>query len=390
VTAATPRVGINLLWLVPGVVGGSEISSVTTLQALADAPATDLQHVLFALKPFVEQYPELAGGFETHAIGLSGALKGARVGVEQTWLPAQARRLGVDLIHHMGGTATLIGGPPSVLSIHDLQPFDLPANFHPAKRAWLSLAVPRSVRRSRLVLTPSEWVRGTVVDRFGVSPDRVRSVPHGLPELDRGTPEGELRRRYDLRGDVVLYPTITYPHKDHVTLVQAFARAAHERNATLVLTGGEGGAEHDVSEAIASSGVVERIRRTGPVPRADVVGMVDLAAVVAVPSRYEGFGIPVLEAMARGVAVVASDATALPEVVGEGGVIVAAGDVDAWADVLGELLDDPARRAELGEAGRRRAAELSPRANLDATLAAHRDALGLAPDPASRPVTDDR
>jgi glycosyltransferase involved in cell wall biosynthesis len=390
VTTAPPRVGINLLWLVPGVVGGSEISSVTTLQALADAPPGDLEHVLFVLEPFVAQYPQLADAFETHSVGLSGALKGARVGIEQSWLPARARRLGIDAMHHMGGTSTLIGGPPSVVSIHDLQPFDLPANFNPVKRAWLSLAVPRSVRRSRLVLTPSEWVRGTVIDRFGVDPDRVRSVPHGLPELDRGTPEDELRRRYDLRGDVVLYPTITYPHKDHVTLVRAFSRAAHGRDATLVLTGRPAGAEDDVEQAIAASGAAQRIRRTGSIPRADVAGLVDFAAVVAVPSLYEGFGLPVLEAMARGAAVVVSDATALPEVVGDGGVIVAAGDVDAWAAVLSDLLDEPLRRTALGEAGRRRAADFSPRSNLASTLAAHRDVLGRGPDPSSRPATGDK
>lgn len=372
----TRRVGINLLWLVPGVVGGSEVSTVTTLRALmADRPA-DLDHVLFVLDPFAETYPDIVAAFETHAMGLSGALKGARVGIEQTWLPAQARRLGLAALHHLGGTSTLVGGPSSVVSIHDLQPFDLPENFHPAKRAWLRVAVPRSVRRSRVVLTPSEWVRQTVVDRFDVDPHRVRSVPHGLPELDDGTDASTLRERYDLRGDVVLYPTITYPHKDHVTLVRAFARAARGRDTTLVLTGGEAGAEADVRAAIAASGVADRVRRTAAVPRADVVGLVDMASVVAVPSRYEGFGIPALEAMARGRAVVVSDAGALPEVVGEGGVVVPAGDVDAWASELAALLDDPARRGSIGVAGRQRATAFSPAANLAGTLDAHREAAG--------------
>jgi glycosyltransferase involved in cell wall biosynthesis len=378
----TARIGINLLWLVPGVVGGSEVSTVTTLRALASDRPRDLDHMLFVLEPFVSAHPDLAAAFDTRVVRLSGALKGARVGIEQTWLPVQARRLGLDAIHHLGGTSTLVGGPPSVLSIHDLQPFDLPDNFHPAKRAWLRAAVPRSVARSRLVLTPSEWVRRTVIERFDVAPDRVRSVPHGLPGLDDGTAEAELRRRYDLHGDVVLYPTITYPHKDHVTLVRAFAQAAPGRDTTLVLTGGEGGAEADVQSSIRSSGLGERIRRVGAVPRADVVGLVDMASVVAVPSRYEGFGIPALEAMARGRAVVVSDAAALPEVVADGGVVVPAGDVDGWSSALSELLDDPQRRGALGAAGRARAAAFTPEANLSATLDAHRVAAGL---PARRP-----
>jgi alpha-1,3-rhamnosyl/mannosyltransferase len=150
----TDRVGLNLLWLVPGVVGGSEVSTVTTLRALAVDRPDDLDHVLFALQPFVDRYPELADAFETHTVNLHGALKPARIGVEQSWLPAMARRHGIAAVHHLGGTSTLIGGPRSCLSIHDLQPFDFPDHFHPVKRAWLRTAVPRSIRRSdaRLLL----------------------------------------------------------------------------------------------------------------------------------------------------------------------------------------------------------------------------------------------
>jgi alpha-1,3-rhamnosyl/mannosyltransferase len=332
----------------------------------------DLDHVLFALQPFVDRYPELADAFETHTVTLHGALKPARIGVEQSWLPAMARRHGIAAVHHLGGTSTLVGGPRSCLSIHDLQPFDFPDHFHPVKRAWLRTAVPRSIRRSEIVLTPSEWVRGTVIERFGADPEQIRSVPHGLPPLENGTAEDELRRRFALAGDVVVYPTITYPHKDHVTLIEAFSRASNARDVTLVLTGGSAGAEHAVAAAIASSGVEAKIRRTGALPRTDVVGMIDLAAIVAVPSRYEGFGIPALEAMARGRALLASDVAALPEVVGDGGVLLPVGDVAAWTDALIDLIDDPERRAALGRAGRRRAASFTPEANLAATLDAHR------------------
>ncbi|WP_195210274.1 glycosyltransferase family 4 protein [Actinomarinicola tropica] len=374
------RVGVNLLWLVPGVVGGSETSTTTFLEALASATPDDLDHVLYVLQPLVDAYPEVVAAVEHRVLPLSGRVKGARVLAEQTWLELQARRDGVALVHHMGGTMPLVGGPPALLSIHDLQPFDHPERFHPAKRAWLSLAVPRAVRRARLVVTPSEWVRGTVIDRFGVSPERVVSVPHGMPPMDEGTPEDALRERYGLAGPLVVYPAITYPHKDHVTLVRAFAAvAARHPDAELVLPGGEAGAEEDVRAAIAASGSAARIRRLGRVPRADVVGLIDAAAVVAVPSRYEGFGIPALEAMARGRALVAADATALPEVVGDGGVLAAPGDVGAWAAALDRLLSDPAERDALGRRGRAVAASFSPERNLASTLAVQRRALGLAP-----------
>lgn len=371
----TARVGINLSWLVPGVVGGSETSTVTFLEALAADRPADLEHVLYVLRPFVDEYPDLAAQLDHRVLPLSGRLKGARVLAEQTWLDLQARRDAVHLVHHMGGTMPLVGGPPAVLSIHDLQPFDHPERFHPAKRAWLSLAVPRAVARARVILTPSEWVKSTVVDRFGADPDLVVAVPHGMPPMDDGTPEEDLRRRYGLDGRLVVYPSITYPHKDHVTLVQAFSAAVvRHPDATLVLTGGEGPSEQEVAEAIAGGATV-RIRRLGRVPRADVVGLVAAATVVAVPSRYEGFGIPALEAMARGRPLVAANATALPEVVEDGGLLVAPGDVDAWADALDRLLDDGELRDALGERARAVVERFSPARNLRATLDAQRRAL---------------
>lgn len=376
----TARVGLNVTWLVPDVVGGSETSTVTTLAAIAAAPPDDLTHVLYALEPFVERYPEVAAAFETHVLPLSGRMKGARVVAEQTWLQVRARRDRLDLLHHLGGTMPLVGGPPAVLSIHDLQPFDHPDHFHRVKRAWLGVAVPRSVARARLVLVPSEWVRGTVVERFAVDPARVVSIPHGIPDLAGGTPFPELRSRYDLPAGIVVYPAITYPHKDHVTLVRAFAALAAEHpDVDLVLTGGDGPAEPEVRAAIAASGAAPRIHRLGTVPRADAVGLIDASLVVAVPSLYEGFGIPAVEGMARGRAVLAADATGIPEVVGTAARLAPGGDVGAWTGALDELLARPDIRADLGERGRRRVADLSAARNAAATLDAHRRALSGDP-----------
>ncbi len=370
-------VGVNLLWLVPGVVGGSEVSTLTTLHALAAEPPDDLDHVLFALAPFVEAHPELAEAFDLEVLSLSGRLKGLRVGAEQTWLAARARRRGVDAMHHLGGTMPLVPGPPAVLSIHDLQPFHHPENFHPVKRAWLGLVVPRSVARAHLVLTPSEWVRGTVIDRFGVDPATVRTVHHGVPPLPPPSPVDEVHARYGTAGRYVLYPAITYPHKDHVTLVRAMARLGDEhRDVRLVLTGGEGPAEAEVRREIDALGLGSRVLRIGRVPTPDLVALLDAAEVVAVPSRYEGFGVPLVEAMSRGRPLVAADATAIPEVVGDAAELVPPGEVTEWARALADLLGDPARRAELGERGRRRAAVFTPAANAAATLAAHRHVLG--------------
>src|SRR5690606_24474404 len=106
--------------------------------------------------------------------------KPLRAAAENSWLANRARRAGLDLVHHMGGVMPVLRRCPGVMTIHDLQPFEMPDNFSSTRRSYLHHLVPRSVRRAELVLTPSEFVRQTVVDRFGVPPERVRATPWGV------------------------------------------------------------------------------------------------------------------------------------------------------------------------------------------------------------------
>jgi glycosyltransferase involved in cell wall biosynthesis len=240
--------------------------------------------------------------------------------------------------------------------------------------------VPRSLRGAARVVVPSAFVRGTVLEATGLPAERVVVVPHGVAPVaagDGATATDELVRRHRLDGPVVLYPAITYPHKDHATLVAAFAKARERHpSAVLVLTGRADQAETAVAEQIAALGIGDAVRRVGRVPAADLAGLYDLAAVVAVPSRYEGFGLPAVEAMAHGRAVLASGVTALPEVVGDAGVLLPPGDVEAWAAALDRLLGDPAERHRLGAAARVRARRFEPSTNAAALAEAYRAALG--------------
>ena len=359
------RVGVNLLWLVPGVVGGSEEYTTRLLRALAQIEHDDLHLTLFALAPFAEAHPDLVERYPTVLTGLDGRSKAERVAVESTWLPLEATRRNIDLLHHAGGVippGPAVSRIPAVLTIHDLQPLAMPENFSAVKRRWLTMMLPRSARRARMVLTPSDPTSASVVERLGIPAERVHTVPHGVepaPPVPAAQLD-EVRDRYRLTGPVVLYPAITYPHKDHLTLVRAFAQVARSHpDATLVLCGGVGPAEAEVAGAIRASGVGHQVRRTGRVPWSDLDALYALADVVAVPSRFEGFGAPALEAMSNGSPLVAADATALPWVVGDGGLLVTPGDVDAWATVISGLLDDPDRASHLAARGRARAAEFT-------------------------------
>ncbi len=377
-TAAPLRVGVNLLWLVPGVVGGSEEYTTRLLAGVAGAGPPDIALTLFVLPSFVDAYPHLADAFPTVVAPVRGRAKPLRVAAEGTWLAWMTRRK-YDLMHHAGGTMPVVRTAPGVVTIHDLQPLELPAHFSLVKRLYLQLRLGPSARGAGLVLTLSEDTRRAVVHRLRASPDRVVLVPPGIgvEAEDPEPPEGSPAARYGIDGPFFVYPAITYPHKNHAVLIRAFATVVAQRpDAMLVLTGGESSSEADVAALVGELRVGERVRRVGRIPRSDVDWLLRHAVALTFPSRFEGFGIPALEAMAQGCPVVAAAATALPEVVGDAGVLLSPDDPEEWSHTMIDLMDDSDRRATLGRAGRARSERFSWAAATDALLAAYRRAAG--------------
>jgi glycosyltransferase involved in cell wall biosynthesis len=369
------RVGVNLCWLVPGLVGGSEEATIRALDALADLRPADVEPVLLGLDVLRRAHPRLVERFEAHTVPLGGSVKALRVLAEHSWLPVAVRRHDLDLIHDAGGTSPGRVGVPRVVTIHDIQPLEIPGNFGRARVAYLRRSVPRAVAGAARVLVPSEFVRRRLVEHLGADPDRIAVVPWSVPPQGTGTPIEVVRARYGIMGGIILVPGITYPHKDHVVAVRAM-RHLVERHAdtTMVLVGGAGPAEGEVEAEIARQGIGDRIVRTGRVPEAVVRSLLVHAEVVVVPSRYEGFGLPALEAMAAGTPVVVADAGASPEVVGSAGVVFPAGDDAHLALELHRILSEPERGRALVEAGTLRAADFDASRTGEALLAAYRSA----------------
>ncbi|MBS1836476.1 MAG: glycosyltransferase family 4 protein [Actinobacteria bacterium] len=375
-----PRVLVNLLWLVPGIVGGSEESTTDALRALAAASdaGTDvpLDVHLAVLSRFAAAHPDLAARFPLHVLDQDGSDKRRRVLAEQTWLVSVAGDLRADVVHHAGGVLPLRHPARTVLTVHDLQPLDHPENFRRSKRLYIAAMAGRSARSADVVAVPSAFSRDRVVDRLGVEADRVVIVPWWVARPDRSsTPES-----FPLPSPVgddpfVLYPAITYPHKNHLLLLDAFALVARRHpDLRLVLTGGSAAEEGRVRERMGRPDLDGRVLRTGRVSAAQLESLFAAAVAVAVPSTYEGFGLPVLEAMVRGVPVVAADAGSLPEVARPED-LVPLGDVAAWAAAIEAVVGaPPAERAIRIAAGRRRAARFTPERTATALADAYRRA----------------
>ena len=350
-------VGVNLLWLRTGKVGGSEDYAVRLLSAISpDAP---VRLTLFAPRGFAEAHPSLA---ERHEVVVSPPARGRplRVIVENTWLASQCRRRGLAMVHHFGGTVPWVGIRPAIVTIHDLQPLDCPRRFGLIKRLYLKTMLPWSVRRAEAIVTVSEFCRSRLVERLGVDAQQVAVLPAPV-DASSGAAEMPLAAAVpDLSHPFVLYPAVAYPHKNHEVLLRALARlAADGVDVELVATGAPGPRDAKLDQLAVDLEVGTRWHRLGRVPRPVLDGLFRQAVATVFPSKYEGYGLPVVEAMARGCPVVVAHAGALPEVVASGGSLVDADDDARWAEVIGHLAGDPDARQALSEAGQSRVRELA-------------------------------
>ena len=267
-------------------------------------------------------------------------------------------------------------GQALVVTVHDLA-FDRYPELFPMGWRWLYRAGVRAAkRRAQLVLTPS---RATAEDLIagGADPGRVRVTPlaASLPET-AGDVDAVLRRLRITRPYVVCPGTIE-PRKNQVRLIRAFRQVAPEVAQSLVLAGPDGWGVEQVTAELARAGP-GRIIRTGRLDDSDLDALYRGADLAAYVSLYEGFGLPIVEAMRRGVPVLTSTTPACAETAGDAAVMVEPDDVAGIADALGSLLADPARRDELTELGRTRAEAFSWEATARATLDAYREAVEAA------------
>ena len=323
------RVGISALTLVPGVVGGSETAYRAILRGLHAHPEVQPHVYLPTIAPdaheghaysVIHSYPAGASTPKRlYAMG-SALTAGGRIRREM-------RLDDVDVVHFPFSTMIpRVTSRPTVTSILDVQHEYLPENFSKAELAYRRAVYGRSARDSDLVIAISHHAKQTLVERLGVSAERVRVIHLGA-DLDVFTPSDMERKPF------LLYPANRWPHKNHERLFEALAILRETRpELELVLTG----SGHEGKPAPVG------VRVLGRVSTDELAELYRTASALVYPSLFEGFGIPLVEAMASGCPVAASATSSIPEVAGDAAVLFDPTSPEAISDAVSALLVDPA------------------------------------------------
>jgi glycosyltransferase involved in cell wall biosynthesis len=298
-----------------------------------------------------------APGLHARPVRAAGLGRPARIAWTHLAAGRAARAAGADLLHGVHYELPRRARLPRVVTVHDLTLVTHPEWHEASKVRFFRWAMRRSVAVADRVLCVSATTARDLTQHLGVDPERVDVTPLGTdlrPASEQAV--AALRRRLGLRGPYLLGLGTLEPRKDVPTLIRAFARLAGELPHRLVLAGMAGWGAGEVAGAVAASGVSDRILLAGYVPEADKPALFTGADVFVYPSRYEGFGLPVLEAMACGTPVVTTTGGSLPEVAGDAALLIEPGDVDTLAVSIGKLAGEAGERVALVQRGMVRAA----------------------------------
>src|SRR5689334_719484 len=352
---------------------GNETYAVNLIEALAEIDQVNRYTLYVTRQSAVDQFTDRWPNFKIRRTLPHTPL----IRIPLT-LSIELRKDPVDVLH-VQYTAPPRTPCALVATIHDLSFEHLPETFNRRSRAQLRLTVRRTAQKAAQILTLSDFSRRDIIETYGIDPERVFVTPPAAPpRFAPVTNETELQRirmTYGIQRDYILALGSIQPRKNLVRLINAYASLGRAERGKqlpqLVLAGKRGWLEAETMRAADQSDARKDILFIGYVPDADLAALFSGALCFAYPSYFEGFGLPVLEAMQCGTAVLAGNRTSLPEAAGDAAVLVDPFDEAAIANGLKRVIEDPDYRAELRVKGFERSAAFSWKTTAQLTLQAY-------------------
>jgi glycosyltransferase involved in cell wall biosynthesis len=299
---------------------------------------------------------------------------------EQTAFPILAARHKLDLLHSLHYTLPLAYPGRCVVTFHDLTFFLFPELHTLPKRYFFRLFIHLSRRRAAAIIADSESTRQDAIRLAQVPPGKIHTVLLGVtpdfhPESDPAVLQS-VRLKYQLPERFLLFVGLLEPRKNLPALLQAFASLPSQQpEVRLVIVGRQGWMYEQTLRLVQELGLAEKVHFTGYVDQSDLPQVYNLAQMAIYPSTYEGFGLPVLEAMACGTPVITTDVSSMPEIAGVAGVLVPPGDIPALAQAIERLLSNPEERRRRAALGFERAAQFSWERTAEQTIAVYENCL---------------
>jgi glycosyltransferase involved in cell wall biosynthesis len=348
------RIGVNALYLIPGGVGGTEIYLRRLLEALARIDMEN-RYIVFTNRESGTDLVPPRPNFEHAPQPVSGTFRPARILWEQTGLALAASRHRLDVLFNPGFTAPVLAPCPNVTVFHDLQHKRHPENFRWFDLPFWRMLLYGSVKRSRRLIAVSEATRADLKRYYGLDAARIAVIPHGVEE--QFFEIGRQRQSGGLEPFLLCVSTL-HPHKNLDGLVRAFAEFHRRRpEFRLVLAGLRGFFAEALEKLIGSLGLQEAVRITGWIPREELYELYRRAYAFVYPSKFEGFGMPVLEALAAGIPLACSDIEPIKSLAGDGALLFRPeGDI---AGALRLVVEDEELRVRLTAAGPMQAADFT-------------------------------
>jgi len=325
---------------------------------------TGVDLVVVALRTDVERYTRMLPAAEVLAAPAAVAHRPARLAWEQTGLPMLAQQVGAEVLHSPFYTCPMRAGCPITVTVHDATFFTEPEHYDKSRRTFFRSAIKTSLRRASRVIVPSKASRDELIRLLDADPTRIDVAYHGVDQDAFHVPSDEekarVRARLGLVGtDYIAFLGAKEPRKNVPNLIRGWVLAVRDRAQppALVIAGGQGH-DDDIDRAVAEVPAHLRLLRPGYLRYADLPGFLGGALIAAYPSYGEGFGLPILEAMACRTPVLTTPRLSLPEVGGDA-VAYTSEDPKQIAADLAALLDDESRRDTLAKAGVDRAKDFT-------------------------------